>query len=135
MIKINGVRHVSSRLAKRPDSTVFWEMKLSAQAAAWCMQEVVLFAVCAGCLPFEDVSLAGLYRKISRADYRCPPWFSDGLQDILSKLLQPDPARRSVLRIAVYATCFAECSDCRHLLLMIAVPMLRSWSLPGSKSC
>ncbi len=55
---------------------------------------VVLFAVSAGCLPFEDINLAGLYRKISRAEYRCPPWFSDGLQDVLSKLLQPDPSQR-----------------------------------------
>ncbi|KAK9845086.1 hypothetical protein WJX74_010435 [Apatococcus lobatus] len=64
-----------------------------APADLWSLG-VVLFAVSAGCLPFEEASLADLYRKISRAEYRCPSWFSQELQDLLSHLLQPDPAQR-----------------------------------------
>ncbi|KAK9864289.1 hypothetical protein WJX84_010483 [Apatococcus fuscideae] len=64
-----------------------------APADLWSLG-VVLFAVCAGCLPFEETNLARLYHRISRADYRCPPWFSEGLQDLITRLLQPDPAQR-----------------------------------------
>ena len=38
---------------------------------------VVLFAMIAGYLPFEDAITSRLYRKIMRAEYKIPDWVSD----------------------------------------------------------
>nr|BAK00101.1 predicted protein [Hordeum vulgare subsp. vulgare] len=61
---------------------------------------VILFVLVAGFLPFHDTNLIEMYRKISRAEYRCPRPFSVGLKDLLYKILDPDPSTRaSVSRI------------------------------------
>nr|AMQ78439.1 CIPK26 [Stipa purpurea] len=61
---------------------------------------VILFVLVAGYLPFHDTNLIEMYRKISRAEYRCPRPFSVELKDLLYKMLDPDPSTRaSVSRI------------------------------------
>uniref|UniRef100_A0A1D1Z9P0 non-specific serine/threonine protein kinase n=1 Tax=Anthurium amnicola TaxID=1678845 RepID=A0A1D1Z9P0_9ARAE len=55
---------------------------------------VVLFELLAGFLPFEDRNTTNLYRKISRAQYTCPEWFTTGQRKLISRLLQPMPRRR-----------------------------------------
>nr|XP_040248065.1 CBL-interacting protein kinase 26 isoform X2 [Aegilops tauschii subsp. strangulata] len=61
---------------------------------------VILFVLVAGFLPFHDTNLIEMYRKISRAEYRCPRPFSVELRDLLYKILDPDPSTRaSVSRI------------------------------------
>ncbi|VAI55692.1 unnamed protein product [Triticum turgidum subsp. durum] len=61
---------------------------------------VILFVLVAGFLPFHDTNLIEMYRKISRAEYRCPRPFSVELKDLLYKILDPDPSTRaSVSRI------------------------------------
>lgn len=52
-----------------------------------------------GSLPFDDTSLAGLFRKITRAEYQIPPWFSPGLVGLLQKILQPDPKLRATVEV------------------------------------
>ncbi|CDY49976.1 BnaC03g76160D [Brassica napus] len=37
---------------------------------------VILFVLMAGYLPFEDSNLASLYKKIFKAEFTCPHWFS-----------------------------------------------------------
>ncbi|KAL0382202.1 UNVERIFIED_CONTAM: CBL-interacting protein kinase [Sesamum calycinum] len=37
---------------------------------------VILFVLLTGYLPFHDPNLIEMYRKISRAEYKCPPWLS-----------------------------------------------------------
>ena len=37
---------------------------------------VILFVLMAGYLPFEEPNLMALYKKIFKADFTCPPWFS-----------------------------------------------------------
>ncbi|XP_051137422.1 CBL-interacting serine/threonine-protein kinase 5-like [Andrographis paniculata] len=55
---------------------------------------VVLYVLLAGFLPFQDGNLLAMYKKIYKADYRFPPWFSGEARRLISKLLVPDPGKR-----------------------------------------
>ncbi|PWA61829.1 Calcium/calmodulin-dependent/calcium-dependent protein kinase [Artemisia annua] len=55
---------------------------------------VVLYVLLAGFLPFHDVNLMNLYRKIFKAEYEFPPWFSHDTRKLISKILMADPERR-----------------------------------------
>ncbi|KAL8063547.1 hypothetical protein ABFX02_01G033200 [Erythranthe guttata] len=55
---------------------------------------VVLYVLLAGFLPFQDENLAAMYRKIYKAEYECPPWFSAEAKRLISRLLVPDPGKR-----------------------------------------
>ncbi|GJN19049.1 hypothetical protein PR202_gb06282 [Eleusine coracana subsp. coracana] len=61
---------------------------------------VILFVFVSGYLPFHDSNLIEMYRKISKAEYRCPRFFSVELKDLLFRMLDPDPNTRiSISRI------------------------------------
>lgn len=55
---------------------------------------VVLFVLIAGYLPFHDSNLMEMYRKISKADFKCPFWFSPDLRRLLCRILDPSPSTR-----------------------------------------
>ncbi|XP_058067904.1 CBL-interacting serine/threonine-protein kinase 21-like isoform X2 [Magnolia sinica] len=55
---------------------------------------VILFELLAGVLPFDDRNLMSLYRKISRAEYTCPEWFTGSQRKLIFKILDPVPRRR-----------------------------------------
>ena len=55
---------------------------------------VCLFVMAAGRLPFEEDRLPQLFRRITRADYTCPPWLSTGLVDVLGLIMEPNPSKR-----------------------------------------
>ncbi|XP_028778835.1 CBL-interacting protein kinase 18-like isoform X1 [Neltuma alba] len=55
---------------------------------------VILYVLLAGQLPFRDVNLIELYRKICRAKYRCPIWFSFEARKLLFRILDPNPDTR-----------------------------------------
>ncbi|OWM85518.1 hypothetical protein CDL15_Pgr019142 [Punica granatum] len=55
---------------------------------------VILFVLMAGYLPFEEANLMALYKKIFRADFSCPPWFSSSLRKLIKKILEPNPVKR-----------------------------------------
>jgi 5'-AMP-activated protein kinase, catalytic alpha subunit len=70
-----------------------------AKADAWSCG-VILFVLVAGYLPFHDTNLIEMYRKISRAEFRCPRSLSTELKDLPCKILDPDPSTRiSISRI------------------------------------
>lgn len=52
---------------------------------------VILFALLAGYLPFHDSNLLALYRKIRKAEYKCPGWFSREVRKLLYRILNPNP--------------------------------------------
>jgi len=58
---------------------------------------VILFAMLAGYLPFEDPNTAQLYRKIRSGEYQCPQFISAEGRDIVRGLLTTDPERRLTL--------------------------------------
>ncbi len=55
---------------------------------------VVLYAMLCGYLPFDDPNTANLYKKISLADYAIPKHVSPGARDLITRILQIDPAKR-----------------------------------------
>eukprot|EP00252_Welwitschia_mirabilis_P008829 TRINITY_DN2103_c0_g1_i2.p1 TRINITY_DN2103_c0_g1~~TRINITY_DN2103_c0_g1_i2.p1 ORF type:complete len:468 (+),score=82.84 TRINITY_DN2103_c0_g1_i2:148-1551(+) len=55
---------------------------------------VILFVLMAGYLPFDEVDLTSLYRKISAAEFSCPNWFSGSANDLISRILDPNPQTR-----------------------------------------
>ncbi|XP_021776139.1 CBL-interacting serine/threonine-protein kinase 25-like [Chenopodium quinoa] len=55
---------------------------------------VILFALLSGYLPFQDVNMMKMYRKIFKGEYEFPPWFPPDGKRLVSKLLVVDPNRR-----------------------------------------
>nr|QSH71612.1 CBL-interacting protein kinase [Hedychium coronarium] len=55
---------------------------------------VILYVILTGSLPFDDRNLAVLYQKIIRGDTKFPKWLSSGAQDILKRILDPNPMTR-----------------------------------------
>ncbi|EYU33397.1 hypothetical protein ABFS82_13G081000 [Erythranthe guttata] len=55
---------------------------------------VILFVLMAGYLPFEDSNLMVLYKKIFKADFSCPPWFSSSAKKLIKRILDPNPSTR-----------------------------------------
>ncbi|KAB5540712.1 hypothetical protein DKX38_013686 [Salix brachista] len=55
---------------------------------------VILFVLLAGYLPFDDSNLMNLYRKISAAEFTCPPWLSFGAMKLITRILDPNPMTR-----------------------------------------
>jgi serine/threonine protein kinase len=55
---------------------------------------VMLFTMVTGSLPWSSDNQSELFRQIKAGDIEIPPTLSQGLQDLLGKMLQKDPARR-----------------------------------------
>ncbi|XP_050211560.1 CBL-interacting serine/threonine-protein kinase 24 [Mercurialis annua] len=55
---------------------------------------VILYVLMAGYLPFDEVDLPTLYKKINAAEYSCPFWFSSGAKSLIDKILVPNPKTR-----------------------------------------
>ncbi|KAH6827631.1 SOS3-interacting protein 1 [Perilla frutescens var. hirtella] len=55
---------------------------------------VILFVLLAGYLPFHERNLMEMYRKIAKADYKCPHWFPPQVRRLLSTILDTNPNTR-----------------------------------------
>ncbi|XP_021716782.1 CBL-interacting protein kinase 2-like [Chenopodium quinoa] len=55
---------------------------------------VILYVLLAGFLPFHDSNLMEMYRKIGKAEYKCPSWFPKDARRLLGKILDPNPDTR-----------------------------------------
>jgi serine/threonine protein kinase len=55
---------------------------------------VILFVMLAGYLPFDDPQLNALFAKIDKGEYRMCRTFSDGVKDLVTKMIVVDPAKR-----------------------------------------
>ncbi|XP_058078153.1 CBL-interacting protein kinase 32-like isoform X2 [Magnolia sinica] len=55
---------------------------------------VILYVLLAGYLPFDDSNLMTLYKKISAAEFTCPPWLSLGAMKLISRIMDPNPMTR-----------------------------------------
>nr|GLL29272.1 CBL-interacting serine/threonine-protein kinase 5-like [Ipomoea trifida] len=55
---------------------------------------VILYALLAGFLPFQDENMMTMYRKMFKSQFEFPPWFSPESKRLISKILVPDPDRR-----------------------------------------
>ncbi|MCO5586712.1 hypothetical protein L7F22_040654 [Adiantum nelumboides] len=55
---------------------------------------VILYVLMAGYLPFDEQNLMTLYKKINKADFTCPAWFSSGARKLILRILDPNPLTR-----------------------------------------
>jgi 5'-AMP-activated protein kinase, catalytic alpha subunit len=55
---------------------------------------VILFALLAGYLPFEDPKTSNLYKKILEADFQVPSFISPEASDLINRILTTDPEKR-----------------------------------------
>ncbi|KAF6153721.1 hypothetical protein GIB67_000954 [Kingdonia uniflora] len=55
---------------------------------------VILYVLMAGYLPFEEPNILSLYRKIHKADFTFPPWFSSNSKKLIKRILDPNPLTR-----------------------------------------
>ncbi|KAI5669555.1 hypothetical protein M9H77_19408 [Catharanthus roseus] len=55
---------------------------------------VILYVLLAGFLPFQHENVLNMYRKIFKAEYSFPNWFSLEAKRLISRLLVADPQRR-----------------------------------------
>ncbi|XP_057423513.1 CBL-interacting serine/threonine-protein kinase 25-like [Lotus japonicus] len=72
---------------------------------------VILYALLAGCLPFQHENLMTMYNKVLRAEFQFPPWFSPESKKLISKILVADPNRRitisSIMRVSWFQKGFS----------------------------
>lgn len=59
---------------------------------------VILYVLLAGFLPFQDENITSMYRKVFKAEFVYPPWFSSDAKRLISKLLVSDPDRRITIK-------------------------------------
>ncbi|XP_020599250.1 CBL-interacting protein kinase 1-like isoform X2 [Phalaenopsis equestris] len=55
---------------------------------------VILYVILTGTLPFDDQNLAFLYQKIFKGATQIPNWLSPGAQNLLRRILDPNPRTR-----------------------------------------
>ncbi|XP_061343251.1 CBL-interacting serine/threonine-protein kinase 1 isoform X2 [Gastrolobium bilobum] len=55
---------------------------------------VILYVILTGYLPFDDRNLAVLYQKIFKGDVQIPKWLSPGAQNMIKRILDPNPVTR-----------------------------------------
>ncbi|CAI9101087.1 OLC1v1038333C1 [Oldenlandia corymbosa var. corymbosa] len=58
---------------------------------------VILFVLMAGYLPFDEPNLVALYRKIQKADFSFPAWFSSSSKKLIKRILDPNPMTRMTI--------------------------------------
>ncbi|XP_021729694.1 CBL-interacting serine/threonine-protein kinase 6-like [Chenopodium quinoa] len=58
---------------------------------------VILFVLLAGYLPFHDENIMQMYRKVYKGDFTCPTWFSAEARELITRMLDPNPATRITL--------------------------------------
>uniref|UniRef100_A0A3Q7GRH6 Protein kinase domain-containing protein n=1 Tax=Solanum lycopersicum TaxID=4081 RepID=A0A3Q7GRH6_SOLLC len=76
---------------------------------------VILFVLLAGYLPFYDLNLMNLYRKICRAEYKCPNWFPLEVRKLLSRIFDPNPRKRISIAKIKESSWFKKGLESRHV--------------------
>lgn len=55
---------------------------------------MVLYALVAGCLPFDEANISALFSKIKSGHFEIPYHFSHLLRDLILRMLDPDAVAR-----------------------------------------
>jgi len=60
---------------------------------------VILYVLLAGFLPFDEPSMSALFRKIIKAEFSYPSWFTQSVKDLLNQILVSPEKRLSITQI------------------------------------
>ncbi|KAF8779086.1 hypothetical protein HU200_003055 [Digitaria exilis] len=74
---------------------------------------VILYVLLAGSLPFPEDNIAAMFKKMSRGDYRCPPWLSTDARRLIPRMLDPNPDTRITIAQLVEMPWFTKSSVAR----------------------
>lgn len=55
---------------------------------------VILYVLLAGFLPFDEPHMTALFRKIQKAEFTYPAWFTAPVRSLVDRILVPDPTKR-----------------------------------------
>ncbi|CAL5006011.1 unnamed protein product [Urochloa decumbens] len=80
---------------------------------------VILYVLLAGSLPFPEDNIAAMFKKMSRGDYRCPPWLSTEARRLIPKLLDPNPDSRITIAELVEMPWFKKPSVARPVAVNV----------------
>ncbi|XP_076958272.1 CBL-interacting protein kinase 2-like [Bidens hawaiensis] len=72
---------------------------------------VVLFVLLTGQLPFNDSNIMQLYKKISRAEYKCTSSLPPDVRKLLKRILDPNPITRISMKKIMENSWFKEGLD------------------------
>ncbi|KAK3121813.1 hypothetical protein QOZ80_8BG0661250 [Eleusine coracana subsp. coracana] len=81
---------------------------------------VILYVLLAGSLPFPDDNIASMFKKMSRGDYKCPPWLSTDARRLIPRLLDPNPDTRITIAQLVETPWFTRSSVARPPMPIVA---------------
>ena len=87
--------------------------------------------ITAGALPFDEPNLGLLFKKIQKADYQTPAWFSRDLAHLLRAIITPDTKARSA-PLVLHTSGHAACAPCSHLHCIILCVI---WPLASQATC
>lgn len=71
--------------------------------------------------PFEDASMAELFKKITTSEYLIPKFLSKNLRDLLSLILMPNPSHRASFEQIVDSPWMREMTPAEHKSLQAEV--------------
>ncbi|EPS68520.1 hypothetical protein M569_06245, partial [Genlisea aurea] len=93
-VKDDGLLHTTCGTPNYVAPEVFNDQGYDGAKADLWSCGVILFVLLAGYLPFDDQNLVTLYKKISCAEYTCPPWISFDAIKFIARILDPNPNTR-----------------------------------------
>ncbi|KAA8517515.1 hypothetical protein F0562_017855 [Nyssa sinensis] len=83
---------------------------------------VILYVLLAGYLPFHDSNLMEMYKKIGKADFKCPNWFPPEVRRLLSKILDPNPNTRISIAKIMENSWFRKGFDSKKVEMEVKKP-------------